>query len=466
MTDYESFVASKLAHAPPTGLTEIQTLDYQLAPFQADLTEWALKRGRAAIFAATGLGKTRMQIAWADAVAKHTGGGVLILAPLAVAQQTVEEARKIGVEACVARDMFQVAATGISVTNYDRLHKFEPEKFAGVVLDESGIIKHHDAKTFAKLSAAFADTRFRLCATATPAPNDFTELGTHAEFLGVCSREEMLAEFMCHDGGDTSVWRLKKHARGAFWKWVASWGAMIRRPSDLGYDDGAYNLPPLHVHEHLIKLPQEAVFAQGSLFAVEAQGLMARRAARRDSMGERVTSCLDTVRAEPDETWIVWCELNDEQKALADGLGHECVSIYGTLDIEEKEKRLLQFMRGEKHILLSKPKIAGYGLNAQRAARMAFVGIDDSWEKWHQAIRREWRFGQTREVHVHVFAREDEGAVVRNLQRKEDAAREMGEALAKETGAMVREQVYGLKRETNSYTTPDLTMPGWLETHE
>jgi superfamily II DNA or RNA helicase len=463
--NYSDFLAGKLQHALPTGLTEIPPLDYALAPFQQDLVAWALKRGRAAIFAATGLGKTRMQLAYADVIAKHVEGAVLLLAPLAVAQQTVEEARKIGIEACVARDQFQAAEHGITVTNYDRLHKFDVSRFGGVVLDESGIIKHHDAKTFAKLSEAFRETRYKLCATATPAPNDFTELGTHAEFLGVCSREEMLAEFMCHDGGDTSVWRLKGHARQQFWKWVASWGALIRKPSDLGYDDGAYNLPPLHVHEHILKLAQEEVFAQGQLFAVEASGLMARRKARRGSIEGRVAACAEIVAKEPDKAWIVWCELNDEQKALEEALGYECVSITGTLKIEDKESRLLDFLHGGKRILLSKPRIAGYGVNAQRASRMAFVGVNDSWEAWHQAVRRSWRFGQTEEVHVHVFASEAEGAVVRNLQRKEDAAREMGEALARETGAMVREQVYGLRRETNTYNAPDLKMPAWLETH-
>ena len=464
--DYESFVASKLTPSLPTGLDSLPEVGHGLSPFQRDLVIWALRRGRAAIFASTGLGKTRMQIAWTDCICKATGGPVLILAPLAVAQQTVAEAAAVGIEACVARDDFGVAPTGITVTNYDRLHKFDVSKFAGVVLDESGLIKHHDSKSFEKLTEAFRNTRYKLCATATPAPNDFTELGTHAEFLGVCSREEMLAEYMCHDGGDTSVWRLKGHAREAFWRWVSSWGALIRKPSDLGYEDGAYNLPPLHVHEHLIRLSQAEVFAQGQLFAVEASGLMERRRARRDSIDKRVEACAQGVLAEPDESWIVWCELNDEQKALAALLGHDCVSIYGTLSIEEKEQRLLSFLRGEKRILLTKPKIAGYGVNAQRAARQAFVGVNDSWEQWHQSIRRSWRFGQTRDVHVHVWASEVEGAVVRNLQKKEKQAAEMGEALARETGAMVREQVYGLKRETNTYVKPDLTMPTWLETHE
>jgi hypothetical protein len=247
---YEDFVAGKLAFSGSTGIERIPDLSASLFPFQRDLVTWALRRGRAALFASTGLGKTRMQLEWARAVADQVGP-VLILAPLAVASQTSAEADAIGYACRVCREMSDVAGR-ISVTNYDRLHKFDPDYFKGVVLDESSIIKHHDAKTLARMLSAFERTPFKLCATATPAPNDWTELGTHAEFLGVCSRAEMLAEFFCHDGGDTSVWRLKGHARGAFWRWVATWGALVRMPSDLGYDDGAYSLPPLDVTEHTI----------------------------------------------------------------------------------------------------------------------------------------------------------------------------------------------------------------------
>jgi superfamily II DNA or RNA helicase len=458
---YESFVASKLSQSLPTGLTEMPTLSPSLSPFQSDLVAWALKRGRGAIFAATGLGKTRMQIEWA----RHIDGRVLVLAPLAVAQQTVAEARAIGVDACVARDDFGVAETGITITNYDRLHKFDTSRFAGVVLDESSIIKHHDAKTLGRMLDAFRDTPFKLCATATPAPNDFTELGTHAEFLGVCSREEMLAEFFCHDGGDTSVWRLKGHAKTAFWRWVATWGALVRAPSDLGYEDGAYALPPLHYHEHLIKLSQEEVFAAGQLFAQEAAGLMARRQARRDSLDKRVEQCAEVVNSEPGEPWVVWCDLNDESKALTKAIPG-AIEITGSMNIEAKEAALIAFGKGERRVLVSKPRICGFGLNWQHAARMGFVGVTDSWEALFQAIRREWRFGQKRDVHVHLFASEAEGAVLKNLRRKGEAAEAMGEALARETSQVVREQVYGLKRETNVYHAPRLEMPSWLTSHE
>lgn len=232
--NYNDFVGNKLGISVPTGIASHGELSRSLFPHQRALTEWALRRGRAAIFADTGLGKTRMQIEWAHVVHQHTARPVLILAPLAVAAQTVTEGAAIGVQIQHCREIGDVRA-GINITNYDRLHRFDPSVFGGVVLDESSCIKHHDAKTLRVLLEAFADTPFKLCATATPAPNDWTELATHAEFLGVCKRQEMLAEFFTHDGGDTSVWRLKGHARHVFWRWVCQWGALVRKPSDLGF---------------------------------------------------------------------------------------------------------------------------------------------------------------------------------------------------------------------------------------
>ena len=249
MSDYLQMVERKLAMTAPTGITDRVEMPAGLFPHQAALTAWALRRGRAAIFADTGLGKMRMELVWADVVNKHTERPVMIHTPLAVAAQIAAEAAKIGIQATVVREASQVTP-GINITNYDRLHKFDPSIFGGIVLDESGCIKHSDSRTFRLLTDAYRDTPFKLPATATPAPNDWTELGTHAEFLGICTKQEMLAEFFTHDGGDTSVWRLKGHARTIFWRWVATWGAMIRKPSTLGFDDGAYNLPPLHLHEH------------------------------------------------------------------------------------------------------------------------------------------------------------------------------------------------------------------------
>ena len=268
--DYDDFVRHKLTTVPPTGITGDVTIPDSLFPHQAALTRWALSRGRAAIFADTGLGKSRMQLAWAAEVLRHTGRPVLILAPLAVAAQTAREGADIGVSVAHVRDGGEVGDAGLYITNYERLHLFDPSVFGAVVLDESSCIKHHNTKTLAALLEAFDRTPFKLCATATPAPNDWTELGTHAEFLGICTRAEMLAEYFVHDGGETQTWRLKGHARAMFWRWVSTWGAMVRKPSDLGFDDSRYILPPLSVHQHTVRI-EDAAARVGQLLAMEAQ---------------------------------------------------------------------------------------------------------------------------------------------------------------------------------------------------
>jgi len=456
---YETFVSGKLALRPPSGIAGTAALPASLFPHQKALTAWAIKLGRAAIFADTGLGKSRMELAWADSVLRHTGQPVLILAPLAVAVQTAGEGAQIGVDVTVCRDGSDVNDRGVNITNYDRLHRFDPSIFGGVVLDESSIIKHHDAKSFGLLTAAFRDTPFRLPATATPAPNDWTELGTHAEFLGICTRAEMLAEFFTHDGGDTSVWRLKGHAREQFWRWVVAWGALIRKPSDLGFDDGPYNLPPLHIHEHQIEIDGPL---NGMLFAAEAQTLSERRDARRSSMAERVAECAAKVNAEAKEPWVVWCDLNDESAALTKAIDG-AIEIRGADDVDTKESRLEAFASGKARVLVSKPSICGWGLNWQHAARMAFVGVTDSYEAYYQAVRRCWRFGQKRPVHVHIFASKAEGAIVANLKRKERDAGNMADALSGETRAAVMQEVTGSHRQTNEYNAiQSVQVPNWL----
>jgi len=460
--NYETFVQNKLAVVPPSGIEGVRPCDigYGLFPHQRDLTAWALRRGRAAVFADTGLGKTAIQLAWAARVAEETGGNVIILAPLAVAAQTVAEGERMGIMVTEAREQSHVQQ-GINITNYERLHRFDPQTFTGVVLDESSIIKHHDAKTLAILIQAFGQTPWKLCATATPAPNDYTELGTHAEFLGICSRSEMLSEFFVHDGGETQVWRLKKHARDEFWRWVASWGALIQKPSNLGHCDDGYTLPPYVTYQHTIEADHEAVAATGRLFAVEAQSLMERRQARKASIGGRVNAVADIVNADM-QPWIVWCDLNAESEALVAAIPG-AVEVRGSQSIEEKESRLRAFAAGETRVLVTKPSIAGFGLNWQHCARVAFVGVTDSWEAYYQAVRRCWRFGQSREVHIHVFSSELEGAVVANLARKERDAAAMTEELASVTADAVREQVLGNIRTTNTYDAhTEMRIPTWL----
>jgi hypothetical protein len=454
--NYQDFLDAKFRQIQSEGIPADDMPDW-LFPHQADLTRWALRRGRAAIFADTGLGKTRMELAWADRVHRHTGRPVLILAPLAVAEQTVEEGAAVGLAVTHARDGEEIR-DGINITNYDRLHRFDPSLFAGVALDESSIIKHHTAKTLALLIEAFGATPFKLCATATPAPNDWTELGNHAEFLGVRSRTEMLCEFFVHDGGETQTWRLKGHARHEFWRWVSSWGAMVRNPDDLGHDASAYSLPPLSVNQHVVS----SAIPFGHLFPVEAQTLSDRRDARRASMADRVAACAEMVNGSND-IWLIWCDLNAEGDALRAAIPGS-VEVRGSDDAEVKERRLLDFAHGRIRVLISKPSICGFGLNFQICHSMAFVGVTDSWEAYYQAVRRCWRFGQTKPVNVHIFSSESEGAVVANLARKEADAKKMQEALASETLQSVRESVIGSSRETNTHNaTRRVVAPQWLE---
>lgn len=457
--NYADFVSTKLSTVPATGIADGFSLPASLFGHQSALTSWALRRGRAAIFADTGLGKMRMELAWADAVRKHTGMPIMIHTPLAVAAQLAVEAAKIGVVATVCREQSDLT-DGINITNYDRLHKFDTSVFGGVVLDESGCIKHHDTKTFQALTAAYVDTPFKLPATATPAPNDWTELGTHAEFLGICTRAEMLAEFFTHDGGDTSVWRLKGHAKQIFWRWVATWGAMIRKPSNLGFNDGAYNLPALHLHQHQVAYEMSL---NGMLFAAEAQTLSERRDARRASLEDRVRECAALVNGDAAEPWVVWCDLNAEGDALTKAIDG-AVQISGADSVDVKEARLIDFAEGRIRVLVTKPSIAGWGLNWQHAARMAFVGVTDSYEAYYQAVRRCWRFGQRRDVHVHIFASKAEGAVVTNLQRKEREAGAMADALSAETQSAVMAEVIGAERETKSHNNSQrVAVPAFLE---
>lgn len=454
--NYADFVESKMAIFTPSGLEPVD-FKYPLMPHQDALAQWALRRGKAAIFADTGLGKTRMQLAWADQVLKVAKLPVLILAPLAVAAQTVKEGAEIGVKVTQIFDGAE-SSGGIDICNYDRLHRLDATKYGAIVLDESSIIKHHNTKTLAHLLDAFKATPYKLCATATPAPNDWTELGTHAEFLGVCSRTEMLAEYFCHDGAETQVWRLKGHAKTAFWRWVSSWGAMVRRPSDLGFDDAAYLLPALNVHEHTVEAEHSL---NGMLFAMAAQTLSERRDARRSSVTERVKECADMVNAN-DEPWIVWCELNSESELLTKAI-NGAVQVTGSDEVEKKEKALVDFAAGKIRVLVTKPSIAGFGLNWQHCRHMAFVGVTDSFESYYQAVRRCWRFGQKHAVDVHIFSSTLEGAVASNLKRKERDAMVMAEELARETNAAVQASVLGLTRTFNAYEPAlKIETPAWL----
>ena len=460
---YQQYIDGKLSSRMPVGI-QADLSGYDLNPHQKALAEWALRRGKAAIFADTGLGKTRMQLAWADTLVKSVGCRVLILAPLSVAVQTAEEAKSIGIDITLCREPEDVAS-GINITNYERLHKFDAHQFDAVVLDESSIIKHHTAKTFSQLTEAFAHCDYKLCATATPSPNDYTELGTHAEFLGICTRAEMLAEYFVHDAAKTQDWRLKGHAKAVFWRWVSSWGAMVRKPSDLGFDDGAYNLPPLHIQQHTVLSDIDHANERGFLFPVEATEMQDRRDARRRSITQRVAECIRLVEAS-DEKWLVWCDLNAEQDALEAAFqqaGISVASIRGSTELEARLELEQSWRLGEVQVLLSKGSIFGFGMNWQHCRNMAFVGVTDSYEAYYQSVRRCWRFGQNKEVFVHIIASEAEGSVVANIKRKERDAQAMADELSAATGQAVRESVIGQQRIFNPYQRNEaMQLPSWL----
>lgn len=445
---YKAFLQRKEHRHEPCGFTcnDISTI---LFPFQRDIVRWALRRGRAAIFSDCGTGKGLMALEWAYRVHMHTGKPVLIFAPLAVARQFKRESEKVGyshlVKVCESQADIH---DGINITNYEKMHHFTADGLGGVVCDESGIIKSQDGKTRKALMDFCAGINFRLACTATPSPNDYMELGSHAEFLGVMRHVEMLSLFFVHDGGETAKWRLKGHAETAFWKWVCSWAVAIRKPSDLGYDDGDFVLPPLRMHQ--ITVPAERP-CDGHLFAMEAKTLDERRSARRNSIDKRVEACAE-LAIKSDEPWLIWCNLNAESEAVSDAIT-DAVEVTGSDPSEVKESRLLGFINGEHRVLVSKPLIAGFGLNLQHCSKVAFLGLSDSYEQLYQAIRRCWRFGQRNPVDVYVITAETEGAVVRNIERKEKQAMEMMEEMVKHMKTEMQKEVRGLERETSEYTT-------------
>lgn len=443
--NYKAFLASKVVTACAVGHQVGEAvINPALFPFQRHAVRWALAKGRAALFADTGLGKTIMQSEWARLAA----GTSLILAPLAVAEQTVREASRFGITITFCRSQADVQP-GINITNYDRLHHFDPEAFGAIVLDESSILKAFDGKTRKQIEAFASTIPYRLACTATPAPNDLIELTNHAEFLGVMKGKEIIALFFTQDGNTTHAWRLKGHAKADFWRWMSSWALAIRKPSDLGFSDDGYDLPALNVHQVTV---ESEPAADGALFALEAEGLLERQRARRRSLPDRVQACAALVNAHADEPWIIWCDLNSEADALVESIPG-ALEVRGSDTPEHKAQAMLDFAEGRLRVLVTKPSIAGFGMNWQHCARVAFVGLSDSFEQFYQAVRRCWRFGQQREVECYVITSAAEGAVVRNIQRKEQQAREMMDNLINEMGGQDLASPVRTERQEMLYAT-------------
>lgn len=462
---YREFLRQKSITAAAVGIADPGPLSPHLKPFQADITRWALRRGRAGLFEGTGLGKTLQQLVWADEVERHTGSQVLLHAPLAVAEQTVEEARKFGIEGVAYAENGKQATCRLPITNYDRADRFDHRHYGGVVADESGILKSHESQTRIFLTEACRDTPFILAATAVPAPNDYIELGNHAEFLGVMRQQEMLATFFVHEGAiradaNTPEWRLKRHAEKDFWRWLASWSVVIRHPRDLGYDESGYDLPALHTHQVTIATDDDQ--PEGMLLSSEARTLSERLTARRDTIEARARAAADIILREPHEPWLIWCGLNAEADAIRK-LVPPTIEVAGPDDRDVKAERLAGFAAGRYDRLVSKPSICGWGLNFQRCARMVFVGLNDSFEQLFQAIRRCWRFGQLREVHVYLVASDREGAVVKNLAAKEADYDAMCAAMAEHMADLNRQNIRGGRVATDMHIPSKIMeIPPWL----
>lgn len=456
---YQEFIKSKQIAAESSGF-EPDATNQKLFQWQSDIVRWALMKGRACIFADCGLGKTPMQLQWASQVSKHTGDPVLILAPLSVANQTSREGKKFDVPVTICRTQADVRP-GVNITNYEMLEHFDTSKFSGVVLDESSILKDHASKTRKYITEQFESTKYKLCCTATPSPNDFVELGTHAHFLGIMTQPEMLSTFFVHDGGDTSKWRLKGHAEKKFFEWVASWACCLTSPADLDYPADNFNLPALRIHEVIVDSDLLEDDGQMALFAPVSQTLNERRAARRESLGKRVIAAAEIANSS-DEQVLVWCDLNDESEALTTAI-NGAVEVKGSMPNHIKESNMSAFTDGSARVLVSKPSIAGWGMNWQQCHKMIFVGLSDSFEAYYQAVRRCWRFGQKNPVDVYIVISDAEGCVKMNIERKQADAKRMTAELVNFTKDILSAEIHRTIRMSESYiTTERVTLPKWI----
>lgn len=453
---YRAFLATKRPRAEASGrIVSPRDVNRVLFPFQRDLVRWSVAKGRCAIFADAGLGKTFMQLEWA----RLTGERTLILAPLSVARQTVKEAGKLGLDVTYARSQSE-ASDGITITNYEMMHHFDAQAFGAVVLDESSILKATEGVYRNRLIETFSDTPYRLCCTATPAPNDIQEITNHSTFLGIMPRRDVLATFFLHAADDAraSGWRLKNHARPAFWRWLAAWGMSLKRPSDLGYADEGYLLPELRIEPVIVDAD---VRLAGRLFADKLRGVTDRAEVRKQTKDARVAAAVDLIHSHPNEPWIVWCGLNDEGRDVAKALGDRAILVEGADSPEQKAASLEAFIDSTEKVLVTKPTIAGFGMNFQHCARMAFVGLSDSYEQYYQAIRRCWRFGQTKPVTAYIVLSEIERPIFDNVLRKEREAEEMARELVQHVADFEKAELTGTTAATFDYRPDETEGDGW-----
>lgn len=451
--NYEEFLKQKDFVLESSGFDiDKSEMNPKLFEFEKDIVRWALKKGRSCVFSGCGTGKSAMSLEWSYHVHQHTGGRILIVAPLTVTDQTKREADKFGYTAKVCESQAD-CIDGINITNYEKLEKFVAKEFVGVVLDESSILKSYTGKVRNQIIEMFANTPYKLACTATPAPNDYMELGNHSEFCGVMTRAEMLAMFFVHDGGQTSKWRLKGHAKDIFWQWMASWSVFLDNPKDLGYNVSGYDLPPLHINE---------IIVDGNEPIVESLTLTERREARKESLDLRCQKAAELVN-NSDEQWLVWCDLNAESEKLHE-LIHDSVEVKGSDKPKYKTDSILGFTDGKIKALVTKASIAGYGINWQNCHNMIFTGLSDSFEAFYQAVRRCWRFGQDKEVNVYIIISAKEGCVKENIERKQRDFEAMRDAMVDLTKEITKKEL----RQTCRISTPyepkvEMKLPEWEE---
>lgn len=456
--NYKEFLLKKIIEDKPSGFNTEFELNPKLFNWQKVLVNWGLIRGRAAYFEDCGLGKTVQQLEWGRHIYKKIKSPVLILAPLAVANQTKQEGRKfnIPVNICYSKDDVK---SGINITNYEKLHKFNPSILSAIILDESSILKNYTGAYRNEIIDFSKSISYRLACTATPAPNDYEELGNHAEFLGIMTRSEMLSMFFINDTKDTGTWRLKGHvSNNIFWTWIASWAVMISKPSDIGFSDEGFILPSIHYYEHIIKPEGDP---KKGLFFEEARTMQDRRNIRTQTIELRANEAAKIINKNKDK-WVVWCNLNPEGDYLEKVINNS-VQVAGKHSDEIKIKRITGFANGEIQRLITKPKIAGLGINWQICHNAAYIGLSDSWEQLYQSIRRLWRFGQKEEVNIHIFIEEREGSVLKNIYRKDKQARTMMQSMIKHMKELTKKELKKADREEDEYNPIEkMRLPKWI----
>lgn len=453
--EYLTLLERKAVQAPVRGLRDVPALHSAMFPHQRDVTEFLLRAGCGAAFLDTGLGKSLVSLEWGRVVAEHTRLPVLMLAPLAVSRQHAREAAKFGLSATLVRSADDLQP-GVNICNYEMLHHFKPEAFGGLILDESSIIKSFTGKTTRALMAFGGSIPFKLAATATPAPNDHMELGQHSQFLGAMDSSEMLSRWFIADQRDMGRYRLKRYAVESFWSWVASWARCISKPSDIGYSDEGFALPELVLTHHTVAqdITQDT---DGALFRIPNTSATEIHKEKRITADSRARVIAELVSSEPAEPWVVWVETDYEADAIMQYLPH-AAEVRGSMPADVKEKRLIDFTESGG-VIVTKPSIAGFGLNWQHCARVAFVGLSFSYEQFYQAVRRCWRFGQQRPVHVHVALADTEEAIWRAVRRKQADHEDMKVHMY---AAMKRAvEVRGVK---NNYRPTQIArLPQWME---